>query len=152
MTVQENQPFFSAWRDRLQALKNVPPVLRIVWDSGPHIVSLGLFFRVIASLIPVSTAYVSKLIIDTITAIIQHKTTFAASATHLWWLAGLEFALAVTGNIAGRLIDYYDSVLADRYTRHVSIEVMRHASQLDLQAYEDPVYLRPSGACTSAGH
>lgn len=115
-------------------------MLRIVWDSGPHVVALGLFFRVIASLIPVSTAYVSKLIIDTITAIFYHKSTFAASSTHLWWLAGLEFALAMTGNIAGRLIDYYDSVLADRYTRHVSIEVMRHASQLDLQSYEDPVY------------
>ena len=55
-------------------------------------------------------------------------------------LAGLEFALAVIGNLAGRLIDYYDAVLADRYMRHVSIEVMRHASQLDLQAYEDPVF------------
>lgn len=42
--------------------------------------------------------------------------------------------------MAGRLIDYYDAVLADRYTRHVSIEVMRHASELDLQAYEDPVF------------
>ncbi len=140
MTEEKNQPFLSAWRERLQALKNVPPVLRIVWDSGPHVVALGLLFRIVASVIPVSTAYVSKLIIDTITAIVQHKATFAASATHLWWLAGIEFALAVTGNIAGRLIDYYDAVLADRYTRHVSIEVMRHASQLDLQAYEDPVF------------
>ena len=140
MTEEKNQPFLSAWRERLQALKNVPPVLRIVWDSGPHVVALGLLFRIVASVIPVSTAYVSKLIIDTITAIVQHKSTFAASATHLWWLAGIEFALAVTGNIAGRLIDYYDAVLADRYTRHVSIEVMHHASQLDLQAYEDPVF------------
>src|SRR5581483_11799612 len=42
--------------------------------------------------------------------------------------------------IFGRISDYYDSVLADRYTRHVSVQVMRHASQLDLQAYEDPVF------------
>ncbi|MBV8068907.1 MAG: ABC transporter ATP-binding protein [Acidobacteriaceae bacterium] len=140
VTQQPEQSTFSAWRDRLEALKNVPPVLSIVWHSGRHVVALGLFFRVVASLIPVSTAYVSKLIIDVITAIVQHKTTFADVEAHLWWLAGIEFALAITGNIAGRLIDYYDSVLADRYTRHVSIEVMRHASQLDLQSYEDPVY------------
>ncbi|MBV8550182.1 MAG: ABC transporter ATP-binding protein [Acidobacteriaceae bacterium] len=118
----------------------MPPVLRIVWQSGPYVVALGLLFRVVASLVPVSTAYVSKLIIDVITDIVQHRTTFAASATHLWWLAIIEFALAVSGSVAGRLIDYYDSVLADRYTRHVSIAVMRHASQLDLQAYEDPVF------------
>ncbi len=128
------------WRDRLRALKNIPPVLGIVWRSGRAVVFFGLFYRVIAALIPVSTAYVAKLIIDNITAIVRHATTFNASANHLWWLAALEFTLAVVGNLAGRLIDYYDAVLADRYTRHVSIEVMRHASQLDLQAYEDPVF------------
>ncbi|MBV9780192.1 MAG: ABC transporter ATP-binding protein, partial [Acidobacteriaceae bacterium] len=51
-----------------------------------------------------------------------------------------ECLLAITGGIVSRVIDYYDSVLADRYTRHVSIEVMEHASQLDLEAYEDPVF------------
>ncbi len=141
MVAEDTQPSTStAWRDRVRALKNIPPVLKIVWRSGPYVVVLGLAYRVVAALIPVSTAYVSKLIIDNISAILRHSTTFAASATHLWWLAGLEFALAVIGNLAGRLIDYYDAVLADRYTRHVSIEVMRHASQLDLQAYEDPVF------------
>ena len=140
MAEENNQVFLSAWRDRLQALKNVPPVLRIVWDSGPYVVALGLFFRIVASLVPVSTFYVSKRIVDLITAIVQHHTTFAASANQLWWLAVIEFALAALGNIAGRLVDYYDVVLADRYTRHVSIEVMRHASQLDLQAYEDPIF------------
>ncbi len=140
MATEQNQAFFSAWRERLQALKNVPPVLRIVWDSGPAVVVFGMIFRVVASLVPVSTYYVSKLIVDLTTDIYGHKTTFAASAKQLWWLAGIEFALAVTGNIAGRLVDYYDAVLADRYTRHVSIEVMRHASQLDLQAYENPVF------------
>ena len=142
MSVPENseQSHGHAWRDRLQALKNIPPVLDIVWNSGPSVVVFGLLYRVVSALTPVSTAYVSKLIIDNITAIVRHTTTFSASATLLWWLAGLEFALAVIGNLAGRLVDYYDAVLADRYTRYVSIEVMRHASQLDLQAYEDPVF------------
>jgi ATP-binding cassette subfamily B protein len=137
---QQQQSWGDAWRDRLRALKNIPPVLGIVWKSGPLVVASGLGYRVVAALIPVSTAYVAKLIIDNITAIVRHATTFGASAAHLWSLAGLEFALAVIGNLAGRLIDYYDAVLADRYTRYVSIEVMRHASQLDLQAYEDPVF------------
>jgi ATP-binding cassette subfamily B protein len=137
---EQQQSWGAAWRDRLNALKNIPPVLGIVWRSGPFVVAFGLLYRVVAALVPVSTAYVSKLIIDNITNIVRHTTTFAASATHLWWLAGLEFALAVVGNLAGRLIDYYNAVLADRYTRHVSIEVMRHASELDLQAYEDPVF------------
>jgi ATP-binding cassette subfamily B protein len=137
VTEESQQPLLNAWQDRVRALKNVPPVLRIVWDSGPSIVVLGLVFRAAASLIPVSTGWVTKLIIDLVNAIVHHKATLSPK---LWWLAAAEFSLAILGGILGRLVDYYDSVLADRYSRHVSIEVMRHASSLDLQAYENPVF------------
>ena len=137
MTEDPQQPFLGAWRERLRALKNVPPVLRIVWESGPSIVTLGIVFRAAVSLIPVSTAWVTKLIIDMINRIVHHQATLTQQ---LWWLAALEFSLAILGGVLGRVVDYYDSVLADRYTRHVSIEVMQHASKLDLQAYENPVF------------
>ncbi len=137
MTEDPQQPFLGAWRERLRALKNVPPVLRIVWESGPSIVTLGIVFRAAVSLIPVSTAWVTKLIIDMINRIVHHQATLTPQ---LWWLAALEFSLAILGGVLGRVVDYYDSVLADRYTRHVSIEVMQHASKLDLRAYEDPVF------------
>src|SRR5215470_14169594 len=39
-----------------------------------------------------------------------------------------------------RVMGYSDSLLANKYTRHVSIEVMKHASELDLIAYEDPIF------------
>ena len=58
----------------------------------------------------------------------------------LWWLVAIEFGIAVLGNILTRTIDYTDSVLADKYTRHVSIRVMKHAAELDVIAYEDPVF------------
>ena len=51
-----------------------------------------------------------------------------------------EFAVAVLNSILVRTIDYSDSLLADKYTRHVSIRVMNHAASLDLLAYEDPVF------------
>jgi len=133
----KNQQSPSAWRERLQALKNVPPVLKIVWESGRYVVALGLLFRIVVSLVPVSTAWVTGVIINNVKAIVDHKEVISA---HLWWLTALEFALAITGSVLGRLIDYYDAVLADRYMRHISIRVMDHASQLDLQSYEDPVY------------
>jgi ATP-binding cassette subfamily B protein len=133
----QQQPFFSAWRERLQALKNIPPVLRIVWDSGPYVVGLGLFFRVLVSLVPVSAAAVSGRIVDLVSGIYWRKTPLTQE---LWWLVALEFGLIMAGNVFSRIIDYYDRVLADRYTRHVSIQVMEHASSLDLQTYEDPVF------------
>ncbi len=133
----ESKGTFSAWQERLQALKNVPPVLKIVWQSGPFVVTAGLIARVIVSVLPVAAGWVTKLIVDLITAVVHHQKTLT---THLWWLVALEFALVIVTGLFGRIIDYYDAVLADRYTRHVSIQVMDHASQLDLQAYENPLF------------
>jgi len=57
-----------------------------------------------------------------------------------WWLVAAEFSVAVLSSILTRAIDYSDALLADKYTRHVSIAVMKHAAELDLAAYEDPIF------------
>ena len=134
---QGHKDFGKAWRERMSALRNLPPVLAIVWRSGPTVVTLGLVFRLIASLQPIALLYVSKLIIDSIVNILSRHQPIPA---HLWWLVAAEFLIAVLGNVLTRILDYLDSLLADKYTRHVSIQVMKHAAELDLIAYEDPVF------------
>ena len=133
----ENENFWTGWRERISALRDVPPVLGIVWRSGPAVVSLGLVFRLFASLLPIALLWIAKLIID---SIVHAVTTHAHVGPGFWWLVAAEFALAVCGSILGRTIDYLDALLADNYTRYVSIEVMKHAAELDLVAYEDPVF------------
>jgi hypothetical protein len=64
----------------------------------------------------------------------------AAGTTHFWWLVGAEFALAAVGAITTRTIGFFDSLLADRFSRHVSLMVMEHALRLDLASYEDPLF------------
>jgi ATP-binding cassette, subfamily B, bacterial len=129
--------FRNGWRERVTALRNVPAVLRFVWESGRAVVVLGLISRVVASLLPPALFWVSKLIIDTIYRIL---TTHQPIGARLWWLVGAEFGLAVSTSILGRVIDYLDAVLAGKYTYHVSVRVMEHAASLDLLAYEDPVF------------
>jgi len=129
--------FRNAWQERLSALRNVPPVLKIVWESGPVVVSLGLLFRLFAAVLPVALLWITKLIIDRIVhAVSSHQPVNAG----FWWLVVAEFGIAVFLSILSRGIDFLDSLLADKYTRHVSIAVMKHASELDLIAYEDPVF------------
>ena len=135
--MSQGKNFFSSWQERHVALRNIPPVLGIVWRSGPVVVTVGLVIRLLTSLLPIALLWVAKLIIDTI---VHTLNTHTVVPTKLWWLVGIEFGLAVLGSTLARLMDYFDSLLADKYTRYVSIEVMRHASQLDLIAYEDPVF------------
>jgi ATP-binding cassette, subfamily B, bacterial len=131
------EDFWGGWRERLAALRNVPPVLRIVWESGPLVVSLGLVFRLISSLIPLAALWITKLIVD---GIVQVVSSHQPAKPLLWWLVAAEFAIAIFASLLGRTIDYLDALLADKYTRHVSIRVMQHAAELDLIAYEDPVF------------
>ncbi|PYX52238.1 MAG: ABC transporter ATP-binding protein [Acidobacteria bacterium] len=133
----EEGKFWGGWSERLTALRNVPPVLRIVWQSGPIVVFLGLFFRLVTSVVPLGALWITKLIVDAVVDIVSRHQPVKPM---LWWLVAGEFAIALFGSILARVIDYLDSLLADKYTRHISIQVMKHASELDLIAYEDPVF------------
>ncbi len=126
----------SAWADRLRALKNVPPVLHFVWESGPSVVFWNIAIRVLVAFLPVGIGIIGRFIIDGVNRIRMHQ----ALPEHFWWLVGGEMGLAVLTGILSRSVDYFDNLLADRYTHHVSVEVMRKAAALDVTVYEDPVF------------
>jgi ATP-binding cassette subfamily B protein len=132
----KRQPSGSAWADRLRALKNVPPVLHFVWESGPKIVFWNIAIRILVAILPVGIGIIGRFIIDGVNQIRIHKPL----PQHFWWLVGAEMALAVITGILSRAVDYFDNLLADRYTHHVSVEVMRKAASLDVTVYEDPVF------------
>lgn len=132
---QEN--FQNAWGKRLQALKNIPPVLRIIWDSSPAVVSAELTLRAIVAMVPLALLAVTRLIID---AVVSHVAHGEALRPHFWWLVGAEFALAAFATILNRIVDFCDTLLSDKFARHISIRIMEHASRLDLFCYEDPSF------------
>ena len=125
------------WSERVRALKNIPPVLRFVWDAAPAIVVSNLFFRVAAALIPLSILAVTKFIIDSVT---NHQLRQVPLPHIFWWMVLLEFVLAGVATFMARVIEFCDTTLADRYTRHISLELMKHAAKLDLLSYEDPLF------------
>jgi ATP-binding cassette subfamily B protein len=125
------------WRERLAALRNVPPLLRMVWETSRSLTILTLLLRAVSASIPLTTLWVSKLIIDLVVRAIRHQ-PFDRSA--IWKLLVLELLLAVASDVLGRAISLVDSLLGDRFTNHVSLKLMAHATALDLVSFEDPVF------------
>src|SRR5262245_16860389 len=125
-----------SWAKRARALRNVPVVLRMAWEAGPGVVSAGVACRIAGALLPVLLLGVGKSILDAV----QRRSMTGELRPDFWWLVALECALAVMGGVAGRVGGFFDSLLSDRFTRHVSVRVMAHASQLDLSTYEDPTF------------
>jgi len=135
---QEIQDPTPRWRERFAALKNIPPVLRMVWEAAPKVIIASITCRVLAALIPVAALTVTRVIVNDIFNLLKHGSTLPQ---HFWWLVALEFALAgVASGILIRLINFCDIVLADKYSRHISTKIMEHASRLDLTSYEDPLF------------
>ncbi len=126
-----------AWNERLKALRNIPPVLGIVWEAGPSVVLWSGILRVGAGLVPLATLFVTRWIID---AVVAHVSRHQSLSPVFWWVVGLEFGLASLGAFLSRVIAYCDSLLADRYIRHISVRVMEHASRVDLTTYDDPAF------------
>src|SRR6202451_536175 len=125
------------WRERFHALRNVPPLLRMVWNTSPALSVWTLLLRCVAALFPLATLWVSKLIIDLVVRTIRHQ---HIDRSAIWKLLILELLLAVGSDTLARFITLVDSLLGDRFTNYVSIRLMEHATSLDLVSFEDPVF------------
>jgi ATP-binding cassette, subfamily B, bacterial len=125
------------WRERLRALRNIPPVLRMVWEAAPTVIVASVTLRVMTALLPLAVLKVTQVIIDDVYNLTAHHT---ALPHYFWWLVALEFGLASLAAILARMINFCDVVLADKYSRHISTKIMEHAARLDLTSFEDPLF------------
>ena len=136
---QENTDPTPRWRERVAALKNIPPIFRIVWEAAPKVIVASVTSRVLAALIPLAVLAITKIIVNDIVDFRDGK--LASLPANFWYLVALEFVLAgIVAGILARLILFSEVVLSDRYGKHISTKIMEHASRLDLTSFEDPLF------------
>jgi ATP-binding cassette, subfamily B, bacterial len=131
-------PELKSWRERADALRHLPPILFEVWRTNPLYAFSSLLMRLILAFLPVAQLYVSKLLIDQVVAIATGQPN--ASQEAIWLLLAWELALVLATEIAGRFMSLTDSLLADLFTNHITLRLMRHAATLDLVTFEDPAF------------
>ncbi len=138
----------TTWRERLGALRNLPPFLAMVWGSSRSLTVTTVAVRLVRALLPVATLFVGKLIIDEVVHL-THLTDRPAGLTG-WLGSGLldrlealllaEFALAVASDLLGRIVSLVDGLLSDRVSNDASVRLMEHAATLDLADFEDAAF------------
>ncbi|SPE33703.1 ABC transporter related [Candidatus Sulfopaludibacter sp. SbA3] len=125
------------WRVRFAAMRNVRPLLAMVWETSPPLVVATTVLRLFRALLPLAMLWVSKLILDAVVGRIVRK---SGNLQHVWKLVALELGFAILSDVLGRANTLFDSLLGDRFTNRVSVRLMRHATELDLASFEDPVF------------
>jgi ATP-binding cassette subfamily B protein len=128
----------AGWRERLQALRQVPRLLGLVWRTEPRYVVGILVLRIARSLVPLAVLWIGKLIIDEVVRAIG----IAGAAGAVDWvrlgeLVAIELAIALVGEGLARISALLESLLGDLFANQTSVELMRHAATLDLEQFED---------------
>ena len=122
-------------RERLAALRYVPPLLKMVWNTHRGYATTIFALRVSRAFVPVATLWVGKLIIDGTIRASQGR----APARSVLVLIGLEFGIVALGEALNRA-SVIESILGELFSNKMSVQLMEHAALLDLQQFEDPTF------------
>ena len=119
---RQSPPPIKSVRERLGALRHVGPLFLLVWGTSAPLTIATIGIRLIRSLLPVSTLYVGKLIIDEVirtAALPGHPDTWngwvaSGLLDRTMQLIVLEFALAIGADLLSRgcPLDFHASVFA----------------------------------------
>ena len=126
-----------SWRARFAALRYLPALLRLVWETNRRYTLAMILLRLLRAFVPVASLWVAKLIID---AVVELARTPGASLAPLWRVVALELVIVVAGEILARTSSLVESLLGDLFSNHISVRLMRHAATLDLAQFEDPEF------------
>jgi ATP-binding cassette subfamily B protein len=128
----------ASWRQRLQALRHLPKLLRMVWDTEPRYVVGILVLRVARSAVPLAVLWVGKLIVDEVV----HAVDVVGAGGPVPWsrlllLLGIELGIALVGEALSRVSALLESLLGDLFANRTSVQLMQHAATLDLEQFEN---------------
>src|SRR5580765_241601 len=108
-----------SWSERLQALKYVPPLLKLVFATHRGYTAAILLLRVVRSFIPLAVLWIGKLIIDGVIGARALPSGVHPDWWHLGGLLALEFGIAVGGKGLARLSALLESLLGDLFANRI---------------------------------
>jgi ATP-binding cassette subfamily B protein len=126
----------AGWNERLAALRYIPALFRLIWRTHRGYAAVMIVLRVVRSVIPVTTFWVGKLILDSVIAAKSGN----GSLSQVWPYLALELGIVLTGEILARASSLVESLLGDLFSNAMSVRLMEHAAKLDLAQFEDPEF------------
>jgi len=118
-------------------MRNLPPFLRMVWQTHRGYVAGIAVLRLLRAFVPIATLWAGKLIVD---AVVEASRTGTADWRRIGGLVALELGIVAFGEVAARTGTLLESLLGDLFSNRMSVRLMEHAAELDLQHFEDPAF------------
>ncbi len=125
-----------SFRERLDALRYVPQLLAMVWDTHRGFTVAMAALRLVRAFIPIVTLWIGKLIIDGVVMAQRNGGTWRS----VGGLVAIELVIVVVGELLARASSLVESLLGDLFSNRISVRLMQHAATLDLAQFEDPEF------------
>jgi len=123
-----------SFKEQFNALGNLPRFFRLIWNTSKSMSLANVILRIVKSAIPLVMLYLGKEIIDEVIMLLDGG---EGDMAYLWLVVGLELGLAVFSDLISRAISLLDSLLGDLVSNRTSVDLIKHAANLDLYQFED---------------
>lgn len=125
------------WREIRAAFRNVPRAFALVWQASRLATIAMALVALISGLLPISQAWVAKLIVDAVVAAVTGGTApMEALRTTLPFLL-VEFVLLTMGTVLGQIRTLSEHILNARLGNTINTAIIRKSLSLDLHYFED---------------
>lgn len=113
-------------------VRGLPKVARLTWQASPPLTIVLALITLLSGLLPTATAYIAKLLLDSVVAAIQHRGTTADIVN----VALFQFGVLAATAISSAMTSIAQTLLQERMTLTIRHRVMTHASDLQLAYFE----------------
>lgn len=125
------------WRDLIAAYGNIPGAMRLVWEASPGAALVMALLTLVAAFLPAAQAWVGKLIVDRVVALIELQADPMTGLRVTLPLLLLEFAFLLVGSLSSQGRTLAEHILNSRLNNHINVLIIRKALALDLTYFED---------------
>jgi ATP-binding cassette subfamily B protein len=129
------------WRERLKearsAFRNVPRAFKLVWEADRNSTLIMGLITLIGAILPISQAYVAKLIVDEVVFAVTNSTGVDAGLRATLPYLLIEFALLTLGAALNQGRSLIEHILNARLGNQINTAIIRKALSLDLHYFED---------------
>jgi ATP-binding cassette subfamily B protein len=112
-------------------------IIKLIWSEKKGTSTLLCMLNVFQGLIPISTLWISKLIID---SIIEGIGGNKLALSRIIIFLSIQLFIYILSNITGSYITVIQALLGDLISNTINEKVIEKSISLDLDHYENPVY------------
>lgn len=114
-------------------LASLPRVFRLVWSANRGLTAILGLLNILQGITPAITVSITALVIDSVVRAIR-----IGNPSPIWLPIALQLGMSLLSSLLGSLSSIVQNLLQEQVSNRVQLDILRHASLLDLAYFENP--------------